>query len=131
MKLNLSTEELELIRDMDQNCSKHISVVNDIFSWEKELMKSMVGHEEGSVLCSSVQVMAATANISIDAAKRVLWMMCREWEVCHEQLMASRQCTSRDLVSYCSGLESLMSGNELWGKSTKRYHDPGTQAGDL
>jgi aristolochene synthase len=72
MKLNLSTEELELIRDMDKNCSKHISVVNDIFSWEKELMKSMVGYEEGSVLCSSVQVMAAIAKISIDAAKRVL-----------------------------------------------------------
>ena len=56
MKLEMTLEELEEVKDVDLNCSKHISVVNDIYSWEKELQQAEQCEEEGSTLCSSVKV---------------------------------------------------------------------------
>lgn len=124
MALHVTEAELESVKAVERNCSKHISVVNDIWSWEKELIASKTGHVEGSALCSSVQVMADEANLSIEASKRVLWHMCREWELVHLELEKKRieqgKCTP-DLQAYMKGLEYQMSGNELWSQSTLRY----------
>lgn len=40
---------------LGENCSQHISVVKDAFSWEKEVWATQKGHEEGSLLRSAVQ----------------------------------------------------------------------------
>ncbi|KAI1380475.1 Aristolochene synthase [Hypoxylon crocopeplum] len=135
MNLRLTPEELQLVRPVDENCSKHISVINDIFSWEKELAQSYVGHEEGSVLCSSVQVLADEGNLTIDASKRVLFAMVREWELTHiklaEEISADSRLTAdrRDgVISYIKGLEYQMSGNELWSASTLRYIGAGASS---
>lgn len=121
MKLEMTPEEIESVQDVDLNCSKHISVVNDVYSWEKELKKSQECHEEGSVLCSSVQVVAEACNIDIEASKRVLWSMCREWELVHFALAQEKQALRKEVIVYCKGLEYQMSGNEMWSKATKRY----------
>lgn len=127
MGLRLAPAELESAKDIERNCFKHIAVVNDIYSWEKELLASRTGHEEGSALCSAVQVMAVGANVPTDASKRILWTMCREWELCHEQLVAKRKTAggglkcSKEVMRYIKGLEYQMSGNELWSQSTLRY----------
>ncbi|KAL2833629.1 Aristolochene synthase [Aspergillus pseudoustus] len=124
MGLRLSAYELSSMRHIDANCSKHISVINDIYSYEKELYSSQVAHEEGGVLCTSVRTLAKEANIDVQATKRVLFFMCREWEVIHqemeEELRASRKVSSAALV-YVKGLEYQMSGNELWSRTTLRY----------
>lgn len=124
MKLELTNEELEAVKPLDLNCSKHISVVNDIYSWEKELKQSVESPEEGSVLCSSVQVMMHGATLSTEAAKRVLWPMCREWELVHLDIVDQlrEEGHREDVLTYCKGLEYQMSGNELWSSETKRYH---------
>ncbi len=122
MKLELTQEELNAVRDVDLNCSKHISVINDIYSWEKELKQSQSSTEEGSVLCSSVQVVAKECNIDIEASKRVLWSMCREWELVHLALTEKKKRDARfEVLTYCKGLEYQMSGNEMWSQGTKRY----------
>ena len=123
MKLEMQPEELAATKDCDLNCSKHISVVNDIYSWEKELLQSQASNEDGSVLCSSVQVVSQETNIHIQAAKRILWAMCREWELTHlEQVEKLRQSGhGSNVLTYCKGLEFQMSGNELWSSGTKRY----------
>ncbi|KAI1176094.1 Aristolochene synthase from penicillium Roqueforti [Nemania sp. FL0916] len=128
MNLHLTPEELQLVKPVDENCSKHISIINDIFSWEKELAQSYTGHEEGSVLCSSVQVLAEEANLTIDASKRVLFAMAREWELTHlklsDEIGSDPSLTSERkgaVLSYVKGLEYQMSGNELWSASTLRY----------
>ncbi|KAH8203481.1 hypothetical protein TruAng_002352 [Truncatella angustata] len=72
MCIDLSKEEIELVRNIDMNCSKHLSVINDIWSLEKELAAAKTGHEEGAVLCSSVCIVADEASISYSAAKRTL-----------------------------------------------------------
>ena len=126
MKLRLDQQDLDSIKDIETNCSKHISVVNDIYSWEKELKASQVGHEEGAALCSAVSVLSAEMMLNIPATKRVLWVMCREWELRQKELVVNRltsgQFCSHDLQLFMKGLELQMSGNEVWSSTTPRYH---------
>ncbi|KAI5240138.1 hypothetical protein E4T43_06269 [Aureobasidium subglaciale] len=123
MDLHLTGEELFTMSSVEQNCSKQISVVNDIYSWEKELLASQHGHKEGSALCSAVQVLAGSAGINIEAAKRVLWAMTREWEREHDAMYnkAIAEGCSASVNAYIKGLEYQMSGNELWSRTTLRY----------
>lgn len=125
MALYVTPDELESVEEIERNVSKHLSVVNDIFSWEKEVLASQSGHEEGSALCSSVQVMASEAEIETAAAKRVLWSMCREWERRHSELEAGykkrKPAPSQSILTYIKGLEYQISGNEQWSETTKRY----------
>jgi aristolochene synthase len=125
MDLHLTQEELAGMTSLERNCSKQISMVNDIFSWEKELQASKTGHKEGSALCTAVKVLADETSLSIKASKRVLWSMAREWENLHDEMVAEKvahNCTqaTRD---YMQGLQYQMSGNELWSRTTLRYNN--------
>lgn len=128
MAIGVNQSELALARPVEMNCSKHISVVNDIYSYEKEILAAKEGHLEGGALCSSVQIMAIEADVNIDAAKRILWAMCREWELCHHDLVielekrADKAKFSPGLAAHVKGLEYQMSGNELWSRTTRRYN---------
>lgn len=126
MNLDLSAEELDSVVEIERNCGRHIACVNDIYSYEKEKLTAKSAHEEGAVLCNAVQILAGQARISIESAKQVLWVMCRDWEFTHETLVRRRLATlpecSEALRAYMDGLEHHMSGNELWSRTTKRYH---------
>lgn len=125
MDIRLSPEEVEVLKPVEQNCARHVSVVNDIHSWEKEHRASKTRNAEGAVLCSAVNVLSEEANLDVDATKRVLQVMVREWEAVHLRLEAMllkrgvRQCVK----DYVKGLEYQMSGNEHWSMSTLRYHE--------
>ena len=124
MGLRMTSKELSGMRDLERNCSKHISIVNDIYSWEKEFRASQRGHEEGSALCTAVKILADGTSLSIEGSKRVLWAMAREWEATHDGMVAdkvARDCTHAER-DYMKGLKYQMSGNELWSKTTPRYH---------
>jgi len=54
MALKVPPDELAITRPADQVCSKHLSVVNDIWSYEKEYIASQTLHDEGGVLCTCV-----------------------------------------------------------------------------
>ena len=127
MAIDLSPKELSSMLALEQNCSKQISVVNDVYSWEKELKASQTGHKEGSALCSAVKVVASETSLSITASKRVLWSMIREWELVHDELveqkLASEDGCSQAAIDYMKGLEYQMSGNEEWSRTTLRYSD--------
>jgi aristolochene synthase len=127
MNIHLSKEDLDSVTNIERNCGRHISIVNDIYSFEKELITSRNAHKEGGFLCNSVKILASEASLSIPVSKQILWLMCREWEVTHKELAEARLtdikgCTN-ELKGYLQGLEYHMSGNELWSKSTQRYSD--------
>ncbi|KAK3321250.1 Aristolochene synthase in complex with 12,13 Difluorofarnesyl diphosphate [Cercophora scortea] len=126
MALDVPPEELALARPVDRNVSKHLSIVNDIWSYEKEVLASETLHEEGGVLCTAVAILADEAEIKPDAAKRVLYHLCREWELLHETLVEEvlRQRDTPALRAYLKGLEYQMSGNEMWSRTTLRYLAP-------
>lgn len=129
MELHVSPDELASIQEIEQNCAKHLSVVNDIMSWDKEYLAYQTGHPEGSALCSAVQVLSQETTLSYAACKRVLWVMCREWEHQHALLESRRFADGslpcrENLGLYIKGLEYQMSGNELWSLTTQRYNSP-------
>ena len=125
MGIHLTPEELRSMTLLERNCSKQISVVNDIYSWEKELRASKTGHHEGAALCSAVKIVAEETHLNADAAKRILWSMTREWERRHDELAAEQltgsAAMSQTVRDYIQGLEYQMSGNELWSRTTLRY----------
>ena len=126
MDLHLSPSTLVSLAPLERNSSKQISIVNDIYSWEKELRSWQLHPEEGSVLCTAVKILADGTNLGIESAKRVLWAMAREWEGTHEELVKERlrEGEGGELVElYMKGLEYQMSGNEVWSRETLRYHD--------
>lgn len=126
MGIKLEADELAGMKILEVNCSKQLSVVNDIYSFDKEERSSRTGHKEGAYLCSAVKVLADETNLGITATKRVLWTMTREWESVHDQLVAEKvnaagEC-SPAAKAYMKGLEYQMSGNEQWSKTTLRYN---------
>lgn len=125
MSLNLSADELGSVAGIEKNVGHPISIVNDIYSYEKELLAAKTAHEEGGKLCNAVQILAGEVHVSVGSSKRVLWSIYRKWERTHEELVLehkSQDCGEK-IVSCIEGLEFHMSGNELWSKTTKRYHD--------
>lgn len=124
MGLHLSPEKLSRLEPFERNCARHISVVNDIYSWEKEYKVAQNSSAEGAVLCSAVQVLSDESNIEIEGTKRVLWVMVREWENTHDRLVEQSKASnlSSQEMLYVKGLEYQMSGNEQWSKTTLRYH---------
>ncbi|KAK3301898.1 Aristolochene synthase [Chaetomium strumarium] len=132
MDLRPTPDELRLLRPLEGNCSKHLSVVNDIYSFEKEVLAEKTGHAEGAYLCSAVKVVAADTSLSIAATKRVLWSMVREWELVHDAMaeaLGLQLSQSQAVRDYVRGLQYQMSGNELWSKTTPRYLEPIQETG--
>lgn len=125
MGIAMPEDELAAMKAVEANCSKQLSVVNDIFSFEKEERASRTGHKEGAHLCSAVKILAEETNLDIKATKRVLWAMVREWERAHELLVLEKleavEGCSEAAKLYMKGLEYQMSGNEQWSKTTLRY----------
>ncbi len=125
MDLRLTPAEFAALRLLEENCSKHISVVNDIYSFDKEVLAAKTGHPEGSCLCSAVKVLAGETLLGIGATKRVLWVMVREWELVHEAMVdALGPRSSAAVQDYVRALQFQMSGNEAWIKTTLRYLEP-------
>lgn len=131
MNLTLTEDELKSVIPIEKNAARHLSVLNDIYSWEKELIQSRGGHTEGSAICSSVAVIADECSLSYIAAKNVLWAMCREWEIVHKELVKERLTSeagcSKNVEMYMQGMEYQISGNEKWSESTPRYILPASE----
>ncbi|KAF2020313.1 terpenoid synthase [Aaosphaeria arxii CBS 175.79] len=126
MGLEMSPEELELIKPAEENCMKHVSVLNDICSFEKEVLAAKDGFDLGA-MCSSVPICMEMMDVNEEQAKRVMWEMIRAWEVRHFEIRDEilRKNPSPALAAYIKGLEYQMSGNELWSLLTPRYNRTG------
>ncbi|KAI8627396.1 Aristolochene synthase in complex with 12,13 Difluorofarnesyl diphosphate [Xylariaceae sp. FL1651] len=121
--LHLSAEDLAIADEADRNCGRHMAVINDIWSYEKEVHASQSLHKEGGILCNAVAILAGDTKISTDSAKRVLYQLAREMEIEQEFLVreALAQRDTQDMRTYLEGIEYQMSGNEFWSRSTDRY----------
>ncbi|KAL8699839.1 MAG: hypothetical protein Q9201_005771 [Fulgogasparrea decipioides] len=127
LDLHLSPSELRWMDRLERYCARHISAVNDIMSWEKELKASQSIHHEGSVLCTAVKVVMDETGVDVAAAKKMLWVVTREWEGVFEDLVKERleAGCGQAVRYYMQGLEHQMSGNELWSSTTLRYNNLG------
>lgn len=135
MDLKVSEANLDSIKDIEISYSRLGIVVNDIHSFEKEVRAYNKKKMEGAKVLNMVQMQALDTGISYASAKRVLWVLCREWELQHLEMVKSREMDldltglegkgekDEDLRKYMKGLEYILSGNEKWSEYTERYHE--------
>jgi aristolochene synthase len=119
----LTKEEWRLVEPVDKNSARHISVINDIWSYDKEVQAATTLNQEGSTMLNAVDILADEASMPAESAKRVLYQLCREWEIVHETLVAEILANhdSPKLRAYFKETEYQMSGNEIWSRITLRY----------
>lgn len=131
MDIRLSASELASISKIEDSYSKLGIIVNDVESYEKEIRSFKHSQAEGGKVLNMVQMQADETGCSVAAAKRVLWVLCREWELEHLELehlelVAEREADpegcSDSLRVYLKGLEYILGGNEVWSRYTQRYH---------
>lgn len=125
-RLYLSPEQLELVKPVEENSMKHITFVNDVCSFEKEVLAAKDGFELGAI-CSSVPIIMDLCGVREPEAKRLMWQMARAWEVRHFELVDDirQKDPSPTLAIYLKGLEHQIAGNELWSLLTPRYNRTG------
>lgn len=126
MQLHLASETLQSITAITNSFAELGIIVNDICSFYKELRDWKASAQEGAHLLNVVQRMADDTGIPYPAAKRVWWILCRERELHHQNLvaqhMASNPSCDEDLATYILCLEYAMGGNEVWSRTTSRYN---------
>ncbi|KAF7329312.1 Aristolochene synthase in complex with 12,13 Difluorofarnesyl diphosphate [Mycena kentingensis (nom. inval.)] len=82
----LSDTERKLIHPLELNYAHHLSVMNDCWSYDKELRAARELHPEGGVLCNAVANLVEDTGMPVIEARGELYRRCREWEECHDQL---------------------------------------------
>ena len=135
MDLNVSEANLEAIKDIEISYSNLGIIINDIYSFEKEVRAYSKGGMECSKVLNMVQMQALETGVSYASAKRLLWVLCREWELQHQEMVQRKEVeldlhglegkgeANEDLRVYLKGLEHVLSGNERWSEYTERYHE--------
>jgi len=79
-------------------------------------------------LLNMVNLLSHDTGVSYAAAKRVLWILCREWELEFKGMIQEKlndrtipASEHEDLKTYLQGLVWIDGGNERWGETTARY----------
>ena len=125
-RLRVPTETLQSLERIHESYGKLGIIVNDIYSFDKELHLWNQTQKEGAKLLNIVNHMSIDAGVSYSTAKRILWVLCREWEIDHQEMVAKivagKGGADPILKTYLKGLEYVLSGNEKWSETTERYH---------
>jgi aristolochene synthase len=126
MSLHVTPEELALLSDLEMNAMRHVTLVNDIASYEKEILAAGKGAAHGQ-LCSAVPIVITSFGIGEQSAMRIMWETSRELELEHLRLFeaATQQCVTKALESHVKGLEYQIAGNERWNLLTPRCNRSG------
>ncbi|MCJ1461493.1 hypothetical protein MMC07_000090 [Pseudocyphellaria aurata] len=126
--LHLSPEALQSVSELETSVSMWSIVVNDICSYDKEVQAQEANPTEGGLVLNVVDHLTKNTNLTPPAAKRAAWAMTREGELRHQELLAARlkvtdpPCTG-DLMTFVEGLDYATGGNEVWSRTTGRYHE--------
>lgn len=135
MDLHISEANLKSLKEVEESYSRLAICVNDIHSFEKEVRAYAKHKSEGAKVLNMVQMQALETGVGHASAKRILWVLCREWELQQIDLIEQTEMQldlegqegrgekNEDLRLYLEGLEYVISGNEKWSGYTKRYYE--------
>ena len=129
MDLRLTPSTLASIHDIEISYSRLGIVVNDIHSFDKEVRAYAQNPTDTGKVLNMVAMQAQETGVSFASAKRVLWVLCREWEVLHLEMVKKRESDmargeeDEALKVYMKGMELVLGGNERWSEYTRRYHE--------
>ncbi|KAL8993180.1 MAG: hypothetical protein Q9169_006536, partial [Polycauliona sp. 2 TL-2023] len=122
--LHITAADIASIGDIHTSYALLGVTVNDILSFDKEVRALRQAPDaEGAHMLNMTQALAKDTELDFEASKRVLWVLCREWEVRHQRMVKERmerKGVSRDLEQYLKCLELTLGGNEWWSWRTAR-----------
>ncbi|KAL4904343.1 isoprenoid synthase domain-containing protein [Aspergillus multicolor] len=82
--VSIPADEADLIHEIDLNIAAHVCLVNDLFSWEKELLAAS---ETGAEIVNAVGIVMQQEDVDADTAQRMLAIRMEELETKHYQLL--------------------------------------------
>jgi aristolochene synthase len=124
--LHFKKNELESLSALESAAFRHMGVINDIYSWEREWRVFQENQTDGSQPLSAIYVLAKETGLSFTACKRLMYSYCRELELSIKKIRDDLRDDSiinmtPKMDMYIKGLEYFMCGNELWSQWTPRY----------
>lgn len=121
MGIRLSNLHKQAARELEINAARSIAIVNDIYSYQKELRKSQQSPGDMASLCSSVKIISEECIVDTETAIYILRAICRDWEQKHQKLSQEIIARHPELSDYCIAIGYLLSGNEVWSRKAYRY----------
>jgi len=121
----LTPSETALLEPLEHVANYHVSILNDIFSFEREWSAAQ-NLGEGAVLVNGVRILADETAVSVGMAKRLCFALVRAWEVefksMAEDLMSREGMKGNESMRrMVDGIERRMTGAEAFSWRTSRY----------
>ncbi|KAK0669936.1 putative terpene cyclase [Cercophora samala] len=123
----ITASERQLLRPLERIANYHVSILNDVFSFEREWRAAERNGEGGGALVNGVAVLAEEANVGVLAARGLCVGLVRAWEGEFVRLvgevLAGEGGGDGDgrLRRAVEGIERRMSGAEAFSWRTGRY----------
>ncbi|KAL8689520.1 MAG: hypothetical protein Q9218_004831 [Villophora microphyllina] len=123
--IHLTPSDLTLISPLHTLYALLGVTVNDILSFDKEVRHQRDCLSEGAFILNMTQALANDTELPHAASKRVLWILCREWEIQWGLIVQDIKAkgVSSNLMLYIEGMEYVLGGNEWWSWRTERYQE--------
>ncbi|CAI7620725.1 unnamed protein product [Penicillium bialowiezense] len=124
--IHLTKAQLSQTKALESTAFRHVSIINDIYSWEREWKVSQATLTDGAQPFSAVAILAKETNEPFPVCKKSLYDYCRDLELGFKQdADGIRHNGSHELTpeveKYLQSLEYFMSGMEIWSQWTPRY----------
>ncbi|CAP62208.1 uncharacterized protein PODANS_5_11740 [Podospora anserina S mat+] len=116
----ITADEKRMLRPLEKLANYHVSILNDVFSFEREWQAAEMNGEEGGALVNGVAVLAGEVGIGVEAARGLSVRLVRAWEGEFVRLKGEMQVEGR-LRRAVEGIERRMSGAEAFSWRTGRY----------
>ncbi|KAK0640820.1 isoprenoid synthase domain-containing protein [Cercophora newfieldiana] len=125
--LSLTPAEKSLLQPLERVANYHVSILNDIFSFERE-WKAAETLGQGAVLVNGVRILADEVGVSVGVAKRLCFSLVRAWEEEFVEMsgavlgaVADDEESRERLERAVKGIERRMTGAEAFSWRTSRY----------
>lgn len=124
--IHLTKAQLSQTKSLESTAFRHVSIINDIYSWEREWQVSQATLTDGAQPFSAVAILAKETSQPFPVCKKSLYDYCRDLELGFKQdADGFRHNGSLELTpeveKYLQSLEYFMSGMETWSQWTPRY----------
>lgn len=122
--LKLTREQREGLRPMERIANYHVSILNDVFSFERE-WKAAQEQEEGAALVNGVAVLAGEVGVGVGVARVLCLAIVRGWEKEFLEMVGGLDLINGEdgelMRRAVKGIERRMSGAEAFSWRTRRY----------
>jgi aristolochene synthase len=120
MELTLSARERESLQKMEFHVCKTIGISNDLASWIKEYRAYKDGHRVRNAILF-LRKTGLTTHEAIRFLKERVLQFQRELLKMREEILLTPD-VSKDMMKCVDAYMWMVSGNELWGWTCRRYH---------